>query len=147
MNVLEAEVSVAIADSVLANSPREKTAVELVELPRVVTHPLEGQTRYGVSDEGFRLTKVFVGANPQLLDTTPTRDFSRWLLRFVELREPGRNAVELWSSRRAALEQTWQEISIVEPPHLDDVLNDATVPVQRQLPRIQEDGPDSQMDV
>src|SRR5207253_1083195 len=74
MDVLAAQIAVAIEDAPARASPLKETRVALIISAGEIADRIESRTREQRADERFNLRKILVGAELQFLDAAPFRD-------------------------------------------------------------------------
>src|SRR5205809_4430085 len=75
MDMLQVQITVAIANPALLNASSEQRGVSPVEFICVKANCLEPSARKGVPEERRRLPKIFVSADSQPINPTPLFDF------------------------------------------------------------------------
>ena len=77
MDVLAAQIAVAIEDVAIPPAAIKKVCVTIVRQTSKIPDRFEGRARKERANERFGLRKIFVGTYPKLCDAPPLRDFGR----------------------------------------------------------------------
>ena len=145
--MIHVQIAVTIANSVFTHPSCAETGIAAIKFHRKVPNGRKSGPRDRTSDKFFCLPEVFVGADPQFLDASPSRDRRRWSLRLVELSQRRDNSVHLGTADLFEPDQPGKEIARIEFLHLNCILHGRAAIGERQFPIVHEDWQNSQMNV
>ena len=95
MDVLAAQIAVAIEDVAIPSASIKKLSVTIVKETSKIPDRFECRARKERADEPFGLRKILISADPKLCDASPLRDPGGGFLRPIKFTELLRYPVQV----------------------------------------------------